>query len=80
MTEQFSNGKKRVKVETMVRCPCGQQVVIGIDEDGCSGVFHHMPMCKQFDALDPVQYVTFLRHYYQAQEQPRRMRPRKCSN
>lgn len=69
----------------MVRCPCGQWCMIGEDQGGTPGVLHQEPMCEQFRALDTLQFVRFLRQYYEALERPRKRHrdgrlPRKGSN
>lgn len=64
----------------IVRCPCGQQCMIGTNAGGIPGVLHEMPMCEQFDKLDAQQFVTYLRKYYEALERPQRIRRRRGLN
>lgn len=67
------------KTTTMIQCPCGQWCMLGETEQGRQGILHHEPMCEQFRRLDPLQFIVYVRHFYEKLVQPRRRR-RKGSN
>ena len=47
-----------IKVETTLRCGfCGQTVTVGRSADGKRGVFHEMPLCKQFEKMEPLDFL-----------------------
>lgn len=65
---------------SIVRCPCGEWCMIGKNAEGVDGILHHEPMCEQFRQLDALQFLTYLRKYYQARQRPRKARPPRGSN
>ena len=43
-------------------CPfCGEPVRAGSNPDGEGAVLHRMPMCEQFDKLDPFEFLQAVR-------------------
>jgi hypothetical protein len=72
---------KVMRVEAMIRCPCGQWVMVGTTEKQVPGVIHDLPMCSVFVDLGPLEFLTYLRKCYEAAEQVNHRRfPRKRSN
>jgi hypothetical protein len=46
-------------------CPfCQKKFQAGKDGDGNSGIVHQLPICKQFEELDPPEYLRQVRLKY----------------
>ena len=53
-------------------CPeCGRAIGFVVDDDGQpEGVSHGLPMCDRFDALDPTEYLAWVRGVREATARP----------
>jgi len=51
--------RKQPYVETT--CMCGAVVIAGTLTTGYSSVIHRLPMCPEFDRLEPDDFLTWLR-------------------
>lgn len=62
MSRRRKRGQRvRVDAALSVICPCGQQVHAGYDQDGAGVVIHREPRCAEFDALDPDEFLRWMR-------------------
>jgi len=50
-----------VTITVSVQCPCGGTVHIGLDAQENDCVLHTMPMCEEYQKLDALSYVKWLR-------------------
>ncbi len=53
-------------VETI--CVCGQQVFAGTLKDGDPAIIHKLPMCSDFDRLEPDDFLAWLRHHKESRK------------
>jgi hypothetical protein len=49
--------------ELTLPCFCGKKLSFSIEEGALA---HMMPTCRVFDAMEPDDFLTLLRKYYQA--------------
>ncbi len=56
------SNKETEQVDLSVECPCGGTVMLTRGEDGeFASLLHTMPMCEQYEKLEPDEYFRWLR-------------------